>query len=205
MISQSVRQKHSVIISDNSIIFNALCDNTSLLVQLFNSDDTESINNIRKIDLLIVDTNINGIKIPFYRINTLVNLTSKPLVGSEINFHKPFKFKELLSVMYSNMQDEYLFCCVNESLIYHQRLAKISSIDTEILLTDKENALFAELLMSNNFSSSKEHLKHKIWNYHKDSESTTVDTHLYKLKQKLPSGLIEIKATQCYLRIISFV
>ena len=47
MISQSVRQKHSVIISDNSIIFNALCDNTSLLVQLFNSDDTESINNIR--------------------------------------------------------------------------------------------------------------------------------------------------------------
>jgi hypothetical protein len=205
MISQSVRQKHSVIISDNSIIFNALCDNTSLLVQLFNSDYIEAINNIRKIDLLIVDKNINSTEIPFYRINTLVNLTSKPLVRSEINFHKPLRFKELLKIMYSNMQDEYLFCCINESLIYHQRLAKISSIDTEILLTDKENALFAELLMSENFSNSKEHLKHKIWNYHRDSESTTADTHLYKLKQKLPNGLIEIKATQCYLRINNLV
>ena len=204
MILPSVGQKNFVIIGDNSIIFNALCDNTSFPVQLFCSDYIESINNISKVDLLIIDKNINSTDIPCYRVNTLINLTSKQLVSSEINFHKPLRLKELLKVVYSNMQDNYLFCCINKSWIYYQRYAKISSIDTEILLTSKENSIFVELLMSTNFLCSKEHLKHKIWNYHPDSESTTVDTHLYKLKQKLPNGFIEITATQCCLSIKSF-
>tara|TARA_B110000503_G_scaffold140155_1_gene230305 strand:+ start:3981 stop:4601 length:621 start_codon:yes stop_codon:yes gene_type:complete len=204
MTSLNLGQKNFVIISDDSIIFNALRDNTNFPVQLFDSGSVESINNISKVDLLIIDKKtINNSNIPLYRVNHLVNLTSKKIVKSEINFQKPLKLNELLKIIYSNMQDEYLFCCINESWIYHQRLAKISSIDTEIVFTDKENSIFLELLISKNFVHSKEYLKHKIWNYHQDSQSTTVDTHLYKLKQKLPNGLIEIKATQCSLGVSS--
>jgi hypothetical protein len=205
MILQSLGKKNSVIISNDSIIFNVLRDNTNFPVQLFDSGSVESINNISKVDLLIINKNINNSNIPLYRVNNLVNLTSKQIIKSEINFQKPLKLTELLKVIYSNMQDEYLFCCINESWIYHQRLAKISSINTEIMLTDKENSIFSELLISKNFVHSKEYLKHKIWNYHQDSQSTTIDTHLYTLKQKLPNGLIEIKATQCSLGVISLV
>ena len=90
MISQSLGQKNSVIISDDSIIFNALRDNTNFSVQLFDSGYIESINNISKVDLLIIDNKtINNSNIPLHRVNNLVNLTSQQIVKSEINLQKP--------------------------------------------------------------------------------------------------------------------
>lgn len=205
MISHGVRQKYAAIISDDLVVFNALRDNATCSIQLLDSNYAQSIAEINKIDLLIIDKKLKSSEVPFYRVNTVVNLAAVGIVKSEIYFQKPFKLEELLAVITSNMQDKYLFHCINNSWMYHQRLAKISSSDTEILLTDKENALFAELLTSENFSRSKEFLKKKIWNYHQDSESTTVETHLYKLKQKLPDNLLEMKTTQCCLRIDSLV
>ena len=55
MTSLNLGQKNFVIISGDSIIFNALRDNTNFPVQLFDSGSVESINNISKVDLLIID------------------------------------------------------------------------------------------------------------------------------------------------------
>jgi hypothetical protein len=199
------RKKQAAIISDNLVVFNAICDNTEYEIQLFDSNHKDSTIFFSKLDLLIIDKNLNYNEIPSYRVNSLINLTGNHFSKNEITLHKPFKLEKLLAIISSNMKNQYLFCCINDHWIYNQRLARISSVETEILLTDKENDLFVELLTSNDFSANKEYLKNKIWNYHQDTESTTVETHLYKLKQKLPKDFLEIKATQCCLYISSLV
>ena len=205
MIPHSSRQKHIAIISDNPIVFDAIRDNTEYPIIFFDADYKKSIDSASRIDLLIIDKNIESDEIPLYRINTLINLTDNAVSRNEINLSKPFKLNDLLDIISRNMQDEYLFCCINTLWIYHQRAAKLRSKSREILLTDKENALFMEILTSKNFSASKKTLKSRVWNYHQDSESTTVETHLYKLKHKLPEGFLDVRATQCHLHIASLV
>jgi len=199
------RKKQVAIISDNLVVFNAICGNTEYAIQLFDPNHKDAIFSFSKLDLLIIDTNINYNEIFFYRVNSLINLTDNHFSKNEITLHKPLKLEKLLALISSSMQEQYLFCCINDHWIYNQRLARISSVETEILLTDKENELFMELLTSKDFSVNKEYLKNKIWNYHQAAESTTVETHLYKLKQKLPKDFLEIKATQCCLHISSLV
>jgi len=205
MIPHSLKQKHIAIISDNSIVFDAIRDNTKYPVIFFDADYKKSIDSASKIDLLVIDKNIENDEIPLYRINTLINLTDNEVSGNEIKLRKPLKLENLLDIISLNMQDEYLFCCINTAWIYHQRAAKLRSKGGEILLTDKENALFMELLTSRDFSATKKMLKNRVWNYHQDSESTTVETHLYKLKQKFPEEFLDVQASQCHLRITSLV
>ena len=132
-----------------------------------------------------------------------MNKRNVATVVDEIILHKPLKLEKLIEIISLYLREEYLFCCLNKDWVYHQRLASLRSIDTEILLTNKENELFLALLNSEDFISDKEWLKNKIWNYHLDTESATVETHLYNLKQKLPQDLLEIKSNQCSLRINS--
>lgn len=205
MIPHSLKQKHIAIISDNSIVFDAIRDNIKYPIIFFDADYKKSIDSASKIDLLVIDKNIENDDIPLYRINTLINLTDNEVSGNEIKLRKPLKLENLLDIISRNMQDEYLFCCINTVWIYHQRSAKLRSKGGEILLTDKENALFMELLTSRDFSVTKKMLKSRVWNYHQNSESTTVETHLYKLKQKFPEKLLDVQASQCHLRITSLV
>ncbi len=165
--------------------------------------DNTITDNLAKIDLLIIDKKINKNILPFYRINSIINLSKFSIINNEISLHKPIKLQQFLWLISYIVQDKNLFCCINKNWIYNQNLAKINSSDTEILLTDKENSIFSELLTRKNFASSKQTLKDKIWNYHQNSETMTIETHLYKLKQKLPKDLLEIKNPQCCLNIDS--
>lgn len=199
--NKSIANKSIAIISDNSIVFEALTYNTEYVIQTINSDYISAINKLEKINILILDLILNTNEIPIYRVEYLVNLSGKPIHNQEITLRKPYRLKDLIDIISSNINNEYLFCAINENWIYNERNAKLSSNIMEILFTDKENSIFVELLKSKDFCADKEFLRSKIWNYHQDTESTTLETHLYKLKQKLPDDIFKMNNEKCFLSI----
>jgi hypothetical protein len=204
MLGSNLNLKQIAVISDNSVIFTTLSDNSAYNIQLVDKGSCRSFfDSIKKLDLLIIDTELEFDAVAPYRVNAFINLTGKKLFANEMNFFKPFKLEKLLDIISGVMNDEHIFCCINNHWIYNQFLAKIASADLEIALTNRENDLFATLLQSKNFATTKDFLKSEIWNYHQDSETTTVDIHLYKLKNKLPEGMLEIKSAECFLNITS--
>jgi len=193
--------KNAVIISGNNVIYDAIQDNSEHELILINSEYKSCIESLGHVDLLILDKEISPNDLPLYRINLLANFTKKSISEHEIFLRKPCKLQELLNIFTSAIQDISIFCCLNKEWVYNQRNATLTSNKQRIFFTDKENTLFAELFKADAFTLDKQELKSTVWQYHQDSESTTVDTHLYKLKQKLPKNLLEIEGAKCFLNI----
>jgi ADP-heptose:LPS heptosyltransferase len=197
-----------VIISDNFYIFNALKDNdpefiSTILVQ---NDYEEFLKNTAKIDLLITDKVLSPEIVPTYKIRNIVNLSSKPIDNNEIQLSEEigglYRLAALIETTSRLRNDKnYFFCSINDSWIYNEKHSCFSSENNIIKFTEKENAIFRTLLLSKDHSFDKNQLRNTIWNYHKNSESTTVDTHLYKMKQRLPDGMMNIKDNICSLTI----
>lgn len=194
-----------VIINNNSIIYKAIYDNDPRSKELVLVKDNwrSFLKDCPKIDLLIICEEL-GSSVPWYKINTIINLTLGSIAKSEIQLSKPYKLYELIKIITRIRADRnYIFCAINNHWLYNQREAVLSSSDTKIKFTDKENLLFSVLLSSKNYMIDREKLLTEVWRYHQNSESTTVDTHLYNLKQKLPTDLMLIKDKNCLLNIDS--
>lgn len=195
------KQKNYAIISDNLIIYEAIRNQLECSITFVGGNYNDFINSTKRIDLLIIDKEIEVSEIPLFRINSLLNLTNIEITKNEIKLVKPFQLNKLLEILSNSMKDQHLFCCINENWIYHERESKLISQIKKISLTPKENAVLSALLAVPAFELSKRTLKNRVWNYHQDSESNTVETHLYKLKQKLPKDFLIIKGEQCTLNI----
>ena len=170
-------------------------------ITFIGGDYKHFLNSIKKLDLLIIDKEISIPKDLLFRVNNFINLTKIKISNNETKLLKPLKLERLLDIIFRIMRDEYLFCYLNDSWVYNERLSRLKSKAREITLTAKENELFAALLVAPNFTLQKDELKSKIWKYHEDTESTTVETHIYKLKQKLPEEIFYVKDRSCYLKI----
>jgi hypothetical protein len=57
--------------------------------------------------------------------------------------------------------------------------------EAEIYLTEKENALISYLATKIGSSCNKEELLTQVWKYNPDTETHTVESHIYALKQKI--------------------
>lgn len=57
--------------------------------------------------------------------------------------------------------------------------------EDEIYLTEKENALVSYLASKIGTPCNKEELLTQVWNYNPDTETHTVESHIYALKQKI--------------------
>jgi DNA-binding response OmpR family regulator len=194
--------KKIVIITESHLLVDSIKDNLPDNNFLFVSNNwNESINSHNKIDLLITDFDDLKIKnIQYYRVKTIINLTNKSeLSKDEINISKPFRLNSLLKIIEDVKNRQDIFCAINDNLIYHERLYTLNSPEKSIKLTAKENDIFKFLLLSPGFKVKKWLLLKNVWNYHKNSESSTVDTHLYKLKTKLPDGMLQLKDNSCEL------
>ena len=193
-----------VIINNDSIIYKAIYDNDPASKDLLLVKDNwqSFLKDCPKIDLLIIGEELNDEIVPWYKINTIINLTSVNIAKSEIQLSKPYKLYELIKIISRIRSDRnYIFCAINNRLIYNQREGTLCSEDCRIKFTDKENLLFFALLSSKNYMLDREKLLTEVWRYNQSSESTTVETHLYNLKQKLPPDLMLIKDKNCLLNI----
>jgi hypothetical protein len=190
-----------MVLSSDSFIYDALVDNINCKIELVDSVCKDYMNSLGKIDVLIVDKSLFGHEIPSFRVDILINCTKNKISQNEIYFAKPFKLADLIDAIERNQDGKNLFCSINKDWVYSQQLGKLSSVEKSIFLTDKENILFQKLLCIDGHLAEKDYLRHEVWSYHQDAESNTVETHLYKLKQKLPPGLLEIKNSSCFLSI----
>ncbi len=197
-----MEKKNIVVFSDNTNIYDVLCDTVSTHdLQLIKNSFDKLLNLENKISILIIDGEIASNFVPEYKINILINTTSFKISKNEIKLVKPFSLNNLLLLIEKDYQDQSIFCSINNQWIYNQKSAKISTKDHSILFTDKENVLFAKMLLINNNWLDKDLLLRQVWNYHESSESNTVGTHLYNLKQKLPKGMMELSNSSCRLLI----
>lgn len=189
-------KKKFLIASQNNIIRNALSDNTD-----YDFTDYHSVDFIEKADILIIDSKTH-IDIPsLYKANIIINLTKAQILKREIAIAKPLFLQSLIKIINKNAADPSLFCAIDNNWIYHERAMALLSKDSEIMLTSKENDLFKAILISSKFTTDKETLQKTVWGHHRDTESTTIETHIYKLKQKLPEGLLEIKNSNYFLNL----
>lgn len=65
------------------------------------------------------------------------------------------------------------------------RSLTLKETDTLILLTEKENDLLVALAESYPQPMDKESLLQRVWNYRPDTETHTLESHIYTLRQKI--------------------
>ncbi len=195
--------KSIVIASDDAFLTNSVVEN----LQSINLTKNYTISIIssanfafNKIDLLIFDLDNRDIK-NFDNINNVINLSNKQLVDQEIRISRPLKLIDLLRLIDEFIQNTSIFCLINDNIIYNQRLQTIKYQQNLIKLTEKENEIFSFFLQNSNIKIDKATLLTNLWNYHEDSKSLTVGTHLYRLKAKLPQEILETKNNLYQLNI----
>ncbi len=112
---------------------------------------------------------------------------------SEISFLKvPFKYAELKK----RAENLFSYTKLEKSKIkkfkyfkYDNRNRLIQRDDKSLRVTEKENEIFNFLILRNDEYVSREKLLSEIWNYNKEIDTHTLETHLYSLRKKIDEEL----------------
>ncbi|AIL65060.1 Transcriptional regulatory protein [Rickettsiales bacterium Ac37b] len=145
-----------------------------------NWKDIESVILQLKLIILLYDTSVNNIQ-----------SLSIPLNIPIIYMAMPFKFFKLISLInyYSSTTQEnirlsnnYSFSYTNKLLI---RLKGEAKYNENIDLTEKEASLLKFLYNAQGSPISKNEILERIWGYSSILETHTLETHIYRLRQKL--------------------
>ena len=198
--------KEVILLTRSNLLANSIKDNLLDADFFYIYNDYQAIVNLHnKINLLIIDlSDLTLDNIWHHKIKTIVNLTSKNKFSQdEINISKPLRLNNFLKIIQGVNNSQDIFCIINNDFIYNEKLHTLSSQENSIRLTAKENNIFKSMLLSTDFRIEKEFLLKNVWKYHKNSESSTIDTHLYRLKAKLPDNMLELKSNSCQLKITS--
>lgn len=198
--------KEVILLTRSNLLANSIKDNLLDADFFYIYNDYQALVNFHnKINLLIIDlSNLTLDNIWHHKIKTIVNLTSKNKFSQdEINISKPLRLNNFLKIIQGVNNSQDIFCVINNDFIYNEKLHTLSSQENSIRLTAKENNIFKSMLLSTDFRIEKEFLLKNVWKYHKNSESSTIDTHLYRLKAKLPDNMLELKSNSCQLKITS--
>jgi DNA-binding winged helix-turn-helix (wHTH) protein len=153
------------------------------------------IKSYKKIDLLIIDDNLtlNILPSALYHVKVIVNLTSRQIRENEISLKLPIRLSKLLKIIHDIRLQKHIFDNINNDWIYDEQLASLLNKKIRIRFTEKENEIFKHLLLAPNNQLHKDNLLKDVWQYHPDTDSNTIETHLYRLKQKLPPNMILAK------------
>ncbi len=198
--------KEVILLTRSNLLANSIKDNLLDADFFYIYNDYQArVNFHNKINLLIIDlSDLTLDNIWHHKIKTIVNLTSKNKFSQdEINISKPLRLNNFLKIIQGVNNSQDIFCIINNDFIYNEKLHTLSSQENSIRLTAKENNIFKSMLLSTDFRIEKEFLLKNVWKYHKNSESSTIDTHLYRLKAKLPDNMLELKSNSCQLKITS--
>ena len=65
----------------------------------------------------------------------------------------------------------------------------IQSDNKNLRVTEKENEIFNFLILQNDKYVSREKLLSEIWNYNKEIDTHTLETHMYSLRKKIDDKL----------------
>lgn len=72
--------------------------------------------------------------------------------------------------------------------IFHPAFKTLTELDqSTIQLTDKESDILEFLLLSKDNTATRELMLEHVWGYSPEADTHTIDTHVYKLRQKMES------------------
>lgn len=191
------------IISEHDVLKDTLAevlDDSVFITNIYPSDKARFAT-IDVCGLLIVDNvDLAGADIPVYRIRNILNLgrisTSFPGI---INMDKPLRLTDLVDLIVRLSSNKDIFVYLGD-MIYSEGERELKGPESSIRLTEKENKIISFVLRQEGSKASKEDLFRAVWNYSANAETSTLDTHLYKLRQKLPEGVLQIQGEICQLR-----
>ena len=142
----------------------------------------------------IFKLNNNHKNIIIYYQNELIHF-----IDSDVNIiylKKPFKVRVLFNYLkmfrknkYINHKEksENIVIYLMKELVFLplQKIIINKRTNKNEHLTEKENSLLAYLFQNQNSEISKKNLMNNVWNINENTNTHTIETHLYRLKQKL--------------------
>lgn len=121
----------------------------------------------------------------FVEDNTLKNaaLLIRGENKQEIRLDFPFRLGRFLDLLTEKNAVRFLdFGACRLDLIDH---VFIKADETQIILTEKEVSILEYLSGLREERVSRADLLHAVWNYAEDAETHTIETHIYRLRQKI--------------------
>lgn len=175
-----------LLISDNQDLKKQIENHSSDFVVIEEGSD-------KQIDLVVIDDDEN--KIQQYKGLPIILLSSHDIIASsEVLFiKKPFNLRAFLEKLgayvkiFENSPDfilswgEYTLL-VPKKEIYNQHTQKY------IKLTEKEVEILKYLYKNKNKIISKTELLENVWGYNPEISTHTIETHIYRLRQKVESS-----------------
>ena len=197
----------SILLYENDQLLNSILHYQITNYENFNliiSENIESLFRIaseKKIDVFILNLdNLENELNKFIKINQIKNKNSdiigyyeNSFINNENNFFllkKPFKLKTLIHHLYNIKTDESIDISnkfLMKHLIFYPSKKIVSNVETKHTehLTEKENNLLTYLYNKKNIEILKKDLLINIWGVSDEINTHTLETHIYRLKQKL--------------------
>lgn len=173
--------KESVKLVDNIDAFFELIQSNSFSIYILNLDLVYS----HKVSLLkTLKLRENNSKLILIH-NKDFSITDLRCNDNIFHMKKPFKVEKLIKYIYDPL-DVYVHNLMPH-IIFYPRLKTIknSLTDVEVHLTETESKLLNYFVNNLKFSINKNELLSKVWGYNKNTDTHTLETHVYRLKQKL--------------------
>ncbi len=109
---------------------------------------------------------------------------------ADIIIKKPFKLSSFLDSLkegklFPKVRRKECFCFGEYSLYPIKKEIYSSETEKTIKLTEREVDIIKYLYQINPNSATKEELLEKVWKYHAEATTHTVETHIYRLRQKV--------------------
>lgn len=176
-----------LLLSDDTLLKDDLADQIKLAepeFEVYTNDDRNT-----HFDIVILDekTCRPNIKAPVFL------LSSDEENGGSENFHvfaKPFKLAEFLDALqaginrFENSSDGYL--TFNNYELHPAGKEILNLRNNELIkLTEKEVSIIKYLYKSRERIVSKNELLQEVWGYSPDASTHTIETHIYRLRQKV--------------------
>ena len=110
--------------------------------------------------------------------------------GANDYVSKPFRFGVLLARLRAHLRqhqqsEDAVFSIGPYSFRPAQKLLQNRSNDRKVRLTEKETAILKFLLRAGDEPVSRDVLLNDVWGYHADVTTHTLETHIYRLRQKI--------------------
>ena len=159
-----------------------------------------------KPDIIIVDENkeLFKQKRAEYQFVPMLFLTADSLLDNDnlnVYVHKPFKLMNFLDVVRAannkldNSAAGFLRFSGYELRPNQKEIADLEN-DEVIKLTEKEVSIIKYLYKEKNEFVSKNDLQTNVWQYNENATTHTVETHIYRLRQKVERGARRLIVTE---------
>ena len=200
----SLKKDLSILLYENDQLLNSILHYQITNYENFNliiSENIESLFRIaseKKIDVFILNLdNLENELNKFIKIKNknsdIIGYYENSFINNENDFFllkKPFKLKTLIHYLYNIKTDESLDISnkfLMKHLIFYPSKKIVSNVETKHTehLTEKENNLLTYLYNKKNIEILKKDLLINIWGVSDEINTHTLETHIYRLRQKL--------------------